>query len=420
MIRTLKKERRPRDLLLLFEILSIGILYLYNRETEGLDSQMIYLAVGLIAIIYISNFVLGKITTGDNYIFLIVSMLMSIGIVTIFRINPAMGVKQLIWALAGILLFYLTYFIVKYLKNLERLGNLYIIGAVLLFALTLVLGKTQGGAKNWLKISENIVVQPSELTKILVIFILASFYSNYDKYTKYRYTPYIIMGLMYFFILMLFLQRDLGTAVIFLGLYMSIQFVYEKDRKSIFVNLFLLLIGTIVGYLGFNHVRVRVQIWRDPWSDPYTKASQIVQSLIAIAEGDFFGKGIGFGYPSQIPVSSSDCIFPVICEEMGIFTGIGIIMLYMILTYRGIKIALAQEYLFYRILAIAVSVLFCVQAFINIGGVIKLIPFTGLTLPFVSYGGSSMLSSFIALGILQVTSEDLSFKYEKGEGYDKE
>lgn len=415
MLSTLRKNRRPRDLLLLFELFSILLLYLYNRDNESLDSRIIYLTIGLIAIIYISNFVLGKITTGDNYLFLIVSMLLSIGIVTTFRINPSLGIKQLIWSLAGILLFYLTYFIIKYVRNLDRFVNLITLIAILLFLVTIIFGPITHGAKNWIKLGEDIRVQPTELTKILVMFILASFYTNYDKYTKYKHTPYIIMGLMYFFILMLFLQKDLGTAVIFLALYMSVQFVYEKDRKSILINLGLLLFGSIIGYLLFGHVRVRVSIWQDPWKEAYGIGEQIIQSMFAIAEGGFFGSGIGFGYPNLIPVSYSDFIFPVICEEMGIFTGIGIIMLYIILVYRGVKIALEQEYTFYRILALCVSVLFSIQAFINIGGVIKLIPMTGLTLPFVSYGGSSMLSSFIALGILQVTSEDLSFKYEKGE-----
>lgn len=415
MFSTLRKNRRPRDLLLLFELFCIALLYLYSRDNESLDSRIIYLAIGLIAIIYISNFVLGKITTGDNYIFLIVSMLLSIGIVTTFRINPSLGIKQLIWSLGGILLFYLTYFAVKYIRNLERFGNLYVFLAILLFAATLGFGVISRGAKNWLQLGENVSFQPTELTKILVMFILASFYANYEKYTKYKHTPYIIMALMYFFILMLFIQRDLGTAVIFLGMYMSIQFVYEVDRKSIVVNIVLLTLGAVMGYFLFSHVRNRVMIWRDPWSEAYGIGEQIVQSMFAIAEGGFFGAGIGLGYPNLIPVSYSDFIFPVICEEMGIFSGIGIIMLYMILVYRGVKIALEQEYKFYRILALAVSVLFAIQAFINIGGVIKLIPMTGLTLPFVSYGGSSMLSSFIALGILQVTSEDLSFKYEKGD-----
>lgn len=226
------------------------------------------------------------------------------------------------------------------------------------------------------------------------------------------------MAVMYIFVAFLFLQRDLGTVAIFMAIYTGIQFIYDEDRKTFLLNVGLMFFGAIAGYFLFSHVRVRVDIWLHPWTSEnvVNNARQIVQSLFAIAEGGFFGTGYGVGYPSQIPLAYSDVIFSAICEEMGILTGIGIIMLYMLLIYRSIKIALNQEYTFYRILAISIGIMFTVQAFLNIGGVIKLIPMTGLTLPFISYGGSSMISSFIALGILQVTSEDLSYKYDRGNG----
>ena len=224
------------------------------------------------------------------------------------------------------------------------------------------------------------------------------------------------MGVIYIFVGFLFIQRDLGTAAIFIAIYTLIQYIYDEDRVSILVNVGLMAIGSVAGYFLFSHVRNRVDIWLNPWTADkvVNSARQIVQSLFGIGEGGFIGQGIGLGYPKQIAFAYSDVIFSAICEEMGVLTGIGIIMLYMLLVYRAIKIALNQEYLFYRILALSVAILFTVQAFLNIGGVIKLIPMTGLTLPFISYGGSSLISSFVALGILQVTSEDLSYKYEKG------
>lgn len=405
-----KLLRRPRDILLIFEILAI-VLVFYTYDGE-LDRQLLFLTGGLVFIIYISNFILGKITTGDNYIFLIISLLLTIGIITIFRIEPETGIKQLQWAFIGVLFFYATYFIVRIFPRLERYGSLALLISVALFLLTLIFGKTLGGARNWLNLGA-ISFQPTEFIKILLMFILGSFYTNYEKYTRFPYASYIIMAIIYFFVLLLFIQRDLGTAVIFMAMYMAIQFIYDPDIKAFFVNLALLSIGAVAGYFLFSHVRTRFDIWLDPWADVYNAGRQIVQSLFAIAEGGFFGAGIGFGHPELIPVSVSDFIFPVICEEMGLFAGFGIILLYILLIYRGIKIALEQEYKFYRILAISATVMISVQAFLNIGGVTKLIPMTGITLPFMSYGGSSILSSFISLGILQVASEDLSWKYEK-------
>ena len=405
-----KLLRRPRDILLIFEILAI-LLVFYTYEGD-LDRQLLFLTGGLVFVIYISNFILGKITTGDNYIFLIISLLLTIGVVTIFRIKPETGIKQLQWAFIGVLLFYATYFVVRVFPNLERYGSLALIVSVLLFLSTLIFGKTVGGSRNWLSLGF-VVFQPTEFIKILLMFILGSFYTNYEKYKKYPYASYIIMAIIYFFVLLLFIQRDLGPAVMFMAMYMSVQFVYDPDVKAKVINAALLVLGAVAGYFLFTHVRTRFDIWMNPWNDVYNAGRQIVQSLFAIAEGGFFGAGIGFGHPELIPVSESDFIFPVICEEMGLFAGFAIILLYILLIYRGIKIALEQEYKFYRILAISATVMISIQAFLNIGGVTKFIPMTGITLPFMSYGGSSILSSFIALGILQVASEDLSWKYER-------
>ena len=417
MLDNILKQRKPRNLLLIFEILSILLLFSYNNN--NVDRYIVILFLGLILIVYISNLVLGKVSSGDNYIFLIVSMLLSLGIITIYRLSPKLGLRQLIWVLAGILVFYLTYFVIRAMRRLEYMTGLYLGLSILFFLLTIILAPDKYGAKNWIEISEGITIQLSEFTKILVIFLIASFYTTFQtrlKKLNYKYTSYYLMGVIYIFVGFLFIQRDLGTAAIFVAIYTLIQYIYDEDRKSIAVNIGLMLFGSVVGYFLFSHVRNRVDIWLNPWTADkvVNSARQIVQSLFGISEGGFFGQGIGLGYPKQITLAHSDVIFSAICEEMGILTGIGIIMLYMLLVYRAIKIALKQEYLFYRILALAVAILFTVQAFLNIGGVIKLIPMTGLTLPFISYGGSSMISSFVSLGILQVTSEDLSYKYDRG------
>ena len=411
------KQRKPRNLLLIFEILSILLLFTFNNN--NIDRYIVILFLGLILIVYISNLVLGRVSSGDNYIFLIVSMLLSLGIITIYRLSPKLGLRQLIWVLAGILVFYLTYFIIRAMRRLEYMTGLYLGLSILFFLLTIILAPSKYGAKNWIEISEGITIQLSEFTKILVIFLIASFYTTFQtrlKKLNYKYTSYYLMGVIYIFVGFLFIQRDLGTAAIFIAIYTLIQYVYDENRKSILVNIGLMAVGSVTGYFLFSHVRNRVDIWLNPWTADkvVNSARQIVQSLFVIGEGGFIGQGIGLGYPKQIAFAYSDVIFSAICEEMGVLTGIGIIMLYMLLVYRAIKIALNQEYLFYRILALSVAILFTVQAFLNIGGVIKLIPMTGLTLPFISYGGSSLISSFVALGILQVTSEDLSYKYEKG------
>lgn len=401
--------RLPRNILFIFELLALLLMFLYYRET--LNKITLIYSLALILLVYLSNFFLLKITSGDNFIFLIVTMLVSIGVIMIYRINPELGLKQILWIGMGIVLFFITYILFKQIKGWENWLWLYVAGSIILFILTLLLGRNVKGATNWIKIGP-LSIQPSEIIKILTIFLIASYYTNREKFKGMKFGNYYLMGIIYLFVLFLFLQKDLGSVLIFLSVFIALQFVYEEDRKLVLINLSILVVCAVAGYYIFPHVRSRVQTWLDPWKYIDTRGYQITQSLFAIAEGGFFGTGLGLGYPEFIPEVHTDFIFPAICEEMGIFTGIGIIMLFLILVYRGFKIAINQRYRFYRIVALGISILFGIQSFIIFGGVLNMIPLTGITIPFVSYGGSSMLSSFIALGILQVASEELDLDEE--------
>lgn len=406
--------RVPRNLLVLFELIALLLLFIYHKG--NLDRFTIISGLSLIFIIYISNFLLLRLSSGDNYIFLIVTMLISIGVIMIYRINPLLGMKQLIWLGIGIALFFITYFIVKRIEGWEKWINVYVILSILLFILTLLLGSRTRGSINWISIGR-FSFQPSEIIKILMIFIISSYYTNYERYKKVKYGSYYLIGIMYLFIGFLFLQKDLGTVLIFYTVFLGLQFIYEENRRLVLYNILFFLVSGLIGYLVFPHVQIRFEAWIDPWKYIDNKGYQITQSLFAIASGGFFGTGIGLGHPDFIPEVHTDFIFSAICEEMGIFTGMAIIMLFMILVYRGFKIAINQGNKFFRIVALGISILFGIQSFIILGGVLNVIPLTGITIPFVSYGGSSILSSFIALAILQVASEDLDYgeeKYEQG------
>ncbi|MDO5725563.1 MAG: FtsW/RodA/SpoVE family cell cycle protein [Tissierellia bacterium] len=406
------KILKPRNLLLIFDILAIGMLIFYDK-TE-INKNIAIMTSALIILLYLSNILLEKVTSGDHYIFLIVSMLLSIGVIINFSIDQYFGFKHILWSLLGIVAFYGTYFILKISRKWYKLMNFYIALSLLLFILTLAIGKEFHGSKNWIIIGDVISFQPSEFIKILLIFIIGSYYTNIQKYKDQKNAPYILMAIVYIFIGFLFVQRDMGSAVLFLAIYTGLQFIFEEKRSLIWINVFLVLAGVFAGYLIFPHVRVRFNIWLDPW---VPAAGQILESLIAMASGGFFGSGIGLGYPKFIPVVNSDFIFAAICEEMGMFVGIGVIMLFMLLVYRGLKIALVQRNTFYRIIAIGVSISFGVQIILALGGVTKFIPMTGITLPFVSYGGSSMIASFISLAILQAASEEFEqrIRLEDGE-----
>ena len=308
-------NRSPRNLLFLFEILSLSLVFLY--DWGSVDRATYITAIGLVIIIYLSNFILNKISKGDSYIFLIVTMLVSIGVIMVYRIDSQLGMKQLLWLSLGILIFYLTYFVLKFIRGWKNWIPLYLGLSYLLFFLTFLLGKRKYGAINWITIGGH-SFQPAEITKILLIFIIAAYYSNPEKFSKYKYAPYYIMGIVYSFIALLFLQRDLGTALIFYAIFLAIQFIYEDRRILILYNIILFAAGGILGYVVFDHVKIRVLTWIDPWSYIDNKGYQITQSLFAIASGGFFGTGLGLGHPEFIPLSYTDFIFSAICEEMGL------------------------------------------------------------------------------------------------------
>ena len=401
----IKSRAKANFLLFLFEFLSLSLAMIFN--IENLTKVDFYTYLAILAVTLLTSFLVDKFTKSDNILLLIVNMLFSIGVAIIYRLDPKLGRRQLQYYLVGVILFFITYFILKSYKKWDKLILFYAGVSIALFAVTLVFGSYLGGAKNWIIIAKKISVQPSEFIKVPLAFFIASFYTNFNKISLKPFGRYFMNFMIYVFIGFLFLQKDLGTALIFFGVLILSQFVYEKDRKLIFVNMFFMILGSIAAYFLFGHVRIRVATWLDPWSDIEATGYQITQALFATASGGLFGTGIGLGRPDYIPVAESDFIFSAICEEMGVFMGVGVVLLFMILVYRAIKISLIQQYKFYSVLAFCIGVLFALQTFIILGGVLKLIPLTGVTLPFISQGGSSMLAGFILLGCLQYCGEEI-------------
>jgi len=203
---------------------------------------------------------------------------------------------------------------------------------------------------------------------------------------------------------MMVLQTEWGTSLLMFLIFIFMFYAFERDWKLLALNL---LVGAGGGWLGLHflyHIQVRVSVWLDPWKDASGTGYQITQSLFAIANGGYLGTGIGNGSPGFIPAVQSDFIFSAICEELGIFGGIVVILLFFLLTYRCIRICIETGNLFHKAVSLGIALMFGFQTFIIIGGVTKFIPMTGITLPFISYGGSSVIVSFAAVGIMQAIS----------------
>lgn len=397
-------QKSIQGLLLLFQILSLFLVV--SKDIKNFNKTKLYFMLGLVIFVYISVKLVQKFTRGDCYIVLIVNMLFSIGVLEIYRLDVVMALKQIIWFVIANVVFWMVYLILKYVKIWSKLFYFYAFVSYILFFATLILGKNINGARNWIKLGSNFAFQPSEIIKISFVFLIAAFYKNRDKFEKNLFDRNKLNFFFYTFLVFLFLQKDLGSVLVFSGVFIFAQYMYEPHRKYIFINFFILCIGAVLGYILFTHVKVRVKIWIDPFKYADGMGYQIIQGFYAIASGGFFGTGLGLGRPDYIPFAESDYIFASICEEMGILMGMGIVMLFLILTYRGIKIAMEQSNKFYRYVAFCLSLIFAFQSLIMFAGILKLIPLTGITIPFVSYGGSSILSSFIALGVLEYSSEE--------------
>jgi len=203
-----------------------------------------------------------------------------------------------------------------------------------------------------------------------------------------------------FSVVLLGWQRDLGAALLFFGTFLAMLYAATGREVYVWMGVGLFLISAMAGYQLFDHVRLRVDAWWNPWPEASGRAFQIVQSLLAFAAGGILGQGIGQGYPTFIPVVHSDFAFAAVGEEMGLLGTLAVVALFAVLVYRGFRAALAAKDVFAALLATGLSTMLGLQALVIMGGTLKVVPLTGVTLPFVSYGGSSLVMSFAMLGLL--------------------
>lgn len=403
LLKSVHKPRHPVFMLVLVDIFAFLLLFFSKTPYDKISLIM---GASLIASILMIYYLIGVFKLGDEYIFLIVAMLFSIGEVMLYRLDRELGVKQAVWLGIGLITFFAGYFIFGRFHAWDRLLYIYIAASIVLFAVTMIFGTVVNGSKNWIIIS-GFSVQTSEITKLLFLFFLAAYYSKrealFARFSKVMVTAafmlasYLIMGL-------LVLQKEWGTPLVIFLVYFVTIYIFESDLRLILANAFAAIAAGTAGVLFVNHIQVRIEAWLNPWSDIAKRGYQIAQSLFAIGAGGFFGTGIGLGKPELIPDVRTDFIFSAICEEMGIFGGAAVILLYLLLVYRGFKIALRCGDIFQKTLALGITLMFAFQTFVIIGGVIKLLLLTGITLPFISYGGSSLVINFAALGILQLIS----------------
>jgi cell division protein FtsW (lipid II flippase) len=348
-----------------------------------------------------------KVPHRDPYILAIIALLSGIGLMTIWRLFPNLGLRQTIWiAISGALLFFGIKF-PEFLQYLRRFKYLWLVLGLLLTGLTIFFGTHPlgAGSTRWLRLF-GIHFQPSEPLKMLLIIYLSGFFTDrlsvYHRKLEGFLPSVIIIGIA---LLLLVFQRDLGTASIFLMIYLAMLFTSRGSRSVLWATPILFLVAGAAGYFFIDVVRIRVDTWLNPFGDPMGASYQIIQSMVAIAEGDIVGAGPGLGSPGLIPVSVSDFIFSAIAEELGFLGVSAIILLLIVLLYRSIILAIRTQNSFHRYLTLGLIFYYGMQSILIIGGNIGLLPLTGVTLPFLSYGGSSLLVSFSGILILLTISD---------------
>ncbi|MBQ2614660.1 MAG: FtsW/RodA/SpoVE family cell cycle protein [Clostridia bacterium] len=392
--------RRPAYLLILMNLFGFGLLFVKNSY----DTKMLYVGAGLLGLFLILYTIIVLCRMGDKFIALMACMLITIGVLLLCRIDLSFGIRQIVWVAVGGIAFFVAYLVYYHIRFWDRMWMVYVILGTGLFLATLIFGKTINGARNWIAVG-NVTVQPSELTKILYIMFLACYYSKAWDKPLGRITPkWGTLMVTYLFIGFLVLQRDWGTILVLFAIYIFMTYVYEKNYGFLLMNIAAALVVAFLGYRFLYHIQVRVSTWLNPWEDISNTGYQITQSLFAIASGNYFGRGLGNGSPGYIPEVHSDFIFAAVCEEMGVFGGAAIILLFFLIAYRCFKIAILAKDAYDKAVCFGLTLMFAVQTFIIVGGVIKLIPLTGITLPFVSYGGTSIVVNFVSLGIIQAIS----------------
>ena len=386
-------QRRITVLMHMTAFLILG----YNRETYMFDiTTLIFGAVSLVFLLFAVKLLDRFYYEGCPLIWTGMLFLMDVSLIILQRVEPSLAHRQLMWMCIGLagMSFLPTFF--RWIPRFEMFEWVYIIGCYLLLLSTRFFGVSKYGSTNWLAIGP-VTFQPSEIAKFLFVFYLASVFRKRVEWKQFLTTGILSAGL----VMLLVLQKDLGSALIFFMTYMVMLYIATSNEFLFFLGMGAASVAAMGAYKLFSHVQVRVAAWRNPWADIDAGGYQIVSSLFAITTWGLFGSGLTKGMPKSIPVVESDMIFSAICEEFGVIFGAGVIGIFIMLLYRGVCIALDCNRRYYSILAAGVTTLISFQAFVILGGVMKLIPLTGVTLPFVSYGGSSVLVSLMMIGLLQ-------------------
>ncbi len=416
------------SLLLLALILSVGAYVVVGLTAQNrVPSGTLGYGVTLTGLFIGAHLVLRRVAPqADPLLLPGAALLNGLGLVMVRRLDygsarPAQAPTQALWTVLGVAVFVAVVIGVRDHRVLDRYRYTWLLGGLFLLVLPAMpfIGREVFGARLWVRIGP-FSGQPSELAKIALVVFLAAYLAEHKELlatATYRVGPLLLPEVKYFMplvmawgvsLFVLFFEKDLGTSLLFFGVFVALLYVSTGRFSYVAAGLVLFVLGAMLAYRLFSHLQVRVETWRNPWADYNGKGYQLVQGLFALASGGILGQGWDQGRPQTIPAASTDFIFAAMGEELGLVGVTAILLVYLLMVFRGLRIALATSDDFGKLLVAGLVVSFGLQVFVIVGGVTRLIPLTGITLPFVSFGGSSVVANYALIALLCRVSSNVT------------
>ena len=417
------RTRELLNLVVLGIVTTIGFVsvYLASQEVPEFSTTSLSYAAFFLALFVVAHLIVRiRLPLADPHLLPIAGILTAIGLTMIYRIEPDTAFKQGVWVVIGVALFAGACLLLRDYRSLDALKYTCGIGAIVLLVLPAVpgLGLEVNGARLWVSVGP-LQFQPGEFAKVLLVIFLAGYlrdnrellsmgYGRIGVPSPKHFGPLLLIwgGAM----LVLVQTNDLGGGLLLFSIFLAMLYVATGRWPYVAVGLALFAAGSWALYEAVPRVGDRIAIWLDPWAEPDAAGYQLVQSIYSIAAGGIFGTGFGKGVlvrqdgETYIPYLETDFIYSAIAQELGLAGAAAVILLYLVFCYRGFRIAMSADDGFSKLLAAGLTATLAIQTFIIIGGVSGLIPLTGITLPFVSYGGSSIVANFLLLALLLMVS----------------
>lgn len=420
---TLAEQRRSSELrLVIFAgVITAGAYTLASLGQNSVIPPRILPFLAFLLLILVSAHIVVRLLApgADGTLLPLAVMLNGLGYVTIARLSERLAGLQTTWTFIGVAAFATTLLVVRRVNDLARFKwSFFVIGAgLLLLPMVPGLGFSSGGARIWVSVGP-INFQPGEFAKLALALFFAAYLAETRELIKqntWQVGPFLLpeprdllplLGAWGFSVVLMVGQKDLGSSLLFFTLFVVMVWIATEKASFLAVGAALFAMSATVAYFVFDHVQTRVSIWLDPWSSYRGKGYQIAQSMFALGSGGLGGTGLGLGDPTRIPEAKNDFIFAAIGEELGLFGATTILIAFLLLAGAGLRTAMRAKRDFAKLLGVGLTTILSVQAFIIIGGVIRVVPLTGITLPFVSYGGSSLVANYVLLALLLRISDN--------------